>query len=54
ARSLAPALVSNNLQSLWLYLIGPTAGAILAVPSLWLVRNNRGAKAAETTEEPVS
>jgi aquaporin Z len=53
ARSLAPALVSNNLQSLWLYLVGPTAGAILAVPSLWLVRNNHNSKTAETTEEPV-
>ncbi|WP_228030709.1 MIP/aquaporin family protein [Gimesia benthica] len=40
ARSLAPALVSGHLESLWLYLIGPTAGAVLAVPSLWLVRNN--------------
>ncbi|QDT88703.1 MIP/aquaporin family protein [Gimesia algae] len=53
ARSLAPALVSNNLQSLWLYLVGPTAGAILAVPSLWLVRNNHNSKTIETTEEPV-
>lgn len=29
-RSLAPAVVSGNLQSLWVYLIAPTSGAILA------------------------
>ena len=32
ARSLAPALVSGQLGSLWIYLLAPTAGAILAVP----------------------
>lgn len=32
ARSLAPALASGRMQSLWLYLIAPTAGAALAVP----------------------
>ncbi len=51
ARSFAPALVSGNLQSLWLYLVGPTAGAILAVPSLWLVRNNRQTPTAETSDK---
>jgi aquaporin Z len=30
ARSLAPALVSGHLQSLWLYLIAPVIGAALA------------------------
>jgi len=51
ARSLAPALVSNHLQSLWLYFVGPIAGAILAVPSLWLVRNNKSTPATDTVEE---
>ena len=32
ARSLAPALVGGQLQSLWLYLMGPVIGAALAVP----------------------
>jgi aquaporin Z len=34
ARSLAPALMSGNLQSLWVYLTGPVLGAAVAVP-LW-------------------
>ncbi len=33
ARSLAPAIVSGHLESLWLYLVGPVVGAILAVPA---------------------
>jgi aquaporin NIP len=32
ARSLAPALVSGSLDSLWIYLVAPTVGALLAVP----------------------
>lgn len=31
ARSLAPALVSGHLEFLWMYLLAPTAGALLAV-----------------------
>ena len=31
ARSLAPAIVSGNLQSLWVYLSAPTLGAIIAM-----------------------
>jgi aquaporin NIP len=38
ARSLAPALVSGHFTSLWLYLVGPVIGSILAVPCSWLVR----------------
>lgn len=34
ARSLAPALVSGNLEHIWIYLTAPTAGAILAV-GIW-------------------
>ncbi|MCC3158673.1 aquaporin [Hymenobacter sp. 15J16-1T3B] len=32
ARSLAPALVGGQLQHLWVYLLAPTLGALLAVP----------------------
>lgn len=31
ARSLSPALVSGNLQSVWLYILAPILGAVLAV-----------------------
>lgn len=34
ARSLAPALVSMRLDSLWLYLVAPTAGAVASV-AVW-------------------
>lgn len=32
ARSLGPAVVSGTMDSLWLYLAAPTAGALLAIP----------------------
>ena len=32
ARSIAPAIVSGHLASLWIYLAGPVIGAALAVP----------------------
>ncbi len=51
ARSFAPALVSQNLESLWIYIVGPIAGAVLAVPSLWLVRNNSHVADDEKPEE---
>ncbi|MDR3405801.1 MAG: aquaporin [Chthoniobacter sp.] len=38
ARSLAPAVVSGNLQALWVYLAGPLLGALLAVPTCGLIR----------------
>ncbi len=38
ARSLAPALVSGQLGALWIYLVAPTIGALLAVPACISVR----------------
>jgi MIP family channel proteins len=38
ARSLAPALVSGHLQSLWVYLCAPPLGAIIAAPIWKLLR----------------
>ena len=39
ARSLAPALISGNTQNLWLYLTAPCLGAILAILSCKLVKD---------------
>jgi aquaporin Z len=38
ARSFAPALVSGQWGSFWVYLLGPAAGAVLAVPVCRVVR----------------
>ncbi len=38
ARSLAPAVVSQHLSSLWIYLIAPVTGALLAVLGCRCVR----------------
>ncbi|HEX8551755.1 MAG TPA: aquaporin [Abditibacteriaceae bacterium] len=39
ARSVAPALLSGNLSSLWIYLIAPVAGALFAVSLCRCVRD---------------
>jgi aquaporin Z len=41
ARSLAPALVSGHLQSLWVYLAGPMVGAAISVPCWQLTRGHK-------------
>ncbi|GGI57703.1 MIP/aquaporin family protein [Winogradskyella haliclonae] len=40
ARSIAPAIISGNLQHLWLYVTAPFIGAILAVISCKLVKDD--------------
>ena len=47
ARSLAPALLSGRLDSLWLYLLAPTAGALLAVGGCFCVQERGCCLAAE-------
>ncbi len=38
ARSLGPAIVSGQLQHLWIYLLAPTLGALLGVAAFGIVR----------------
>ncbi len=38
ARSLAPAIVSGQLTALWIYIVAPVAGALLAIPACCIVR----------------
>lgn len=38
ARSLGPALVSGQMAGLWIYLLAPTIGALLAIPTCCLIR----------------
>src|SRR4030095_108976 len=41
ARSLGPALVARHLADLWIYLLAPVAGALLAVAACRCVRKDR-------------
>lgn len=44
ARSISPAIVSGHLEHLWLYIIAPIMGAILAIPlCAYLAVNNTNA-----------
>ncbi len=47
-RSLAPALVGQDLGQIWIYLTAPVLGALLAVPTAWLLRGRHCC----TTESP--
>ena len=40
ARSIAPAIVSGNLEHLWMYITAPILGALLAVVSCKLVKDD--------------
>ena len=38
ARSLAPAIVSGQVTALWIYVVAPLLGALLAIPACCVVR----------------
>src|SRR5664280_1810516 len=42
ARSFGPALVSGDFSSYWLYVVGPIAGALIAVGSAYILRGAGG------------
>lgn len=47
ARSLGPFLVSGQFGDAWIYLLGPFAGALLAVGFAWLLRGGTNPEAVE-------
>jgi hypothetical protein len=47
ARSLGPAVVSGRLASLWIYLVAPPLGTVLACCSLFLSRHKTSMKTTE-------
>ncbi len=49
ARSLAPAVVSGYTDGVWIYLLAPTLGAALAVPTYQLLNPARDDRAAKRT-----
>ena len=52
ARSLAPALVSGSTDSLWIYLLAPLCGALLAIPLCMGTRE--GCCCGKTTDLPIN
>ena len=44
ARSIGPALISGHLEHLWLYILAPIIGAILAVMSCKLIKDDQCCK----------
>jgi aquaporin Z len=41
-RSFGPALVSGDFSSYWVYVLGPVAGACIAVGCAWILRGAGG------------
>jgi aquaporin Z len=51
ARSLAPALVAPDLRQLWVYIVGPIAGALIAAAG-WLLVARRDVVTAKLFHDP--
>jgi len=51
ARSLGPALVAGDLSSVWVYLVGPPAGAAAAVGAAWILRGRGGDRTARAAAQ---
>ncbi len=51
ARSIAPAVVSGELQYFWVYLIAPTLGALLAIPVSQCIQNDETQSTQSPSEE---
>ncbi|HKO80410.1 MAG TPA: aquaporin, partial [Chitinophagaceae bacterium] len=43
ARSIAPALISGNMEQLWIYITATTTGAVAAIP-VWKYLSNHSTK----------
>lgn len=50
ARSFGPALVGGYLDTYWIYVVGPLAGAVLAVGMAWLLRGGPSPRAVEAAQ----
>jgi aquaporin Z len=50
ARSLGPFLVSGQLGDAWVYIVGPFAGALLAVGMAWLLRGKTTPEAVKAAK----
>jgi len=54
ARSLAPALVSGKTETLWIYILAPVLGALLAVPACICVREKGCCSALDARENSMA
>jgi aquaporin Z len=50
ARSLGPSLVSGQVGTAWIYIVGPLIGTLLAVGIAWLLRGGTTKDAIQTAE----
>lgn len=48
ARSLGPAIVAANLNDVWIYIVGPVLGALIATLCVWLLRGKSKSHEDET------